>query len=163
TQRSSPGSPGSHSRGVRFVAVANALLPRPPFPPRATVTCSPGATRSFSTCPRSRSRTIVPGGPSMTRSSALRPVHCADPPPSTLCARAGLGGGGPGGVAAPARARRKARPAAAAAAAVGPATRHIFLAPERPHPPPAIAAGDKDRDAIDKHASIIPERKNRLR
>ena len=41
TQRSSPGTPGSHSRGVRLVAVANQVLPRPPRPPRQMTTSSP--------------------------------------------------------------------------------------------------------------------------
>src|SRR5262245_13294680 len=85
-QRSSPSPPGSYSRGARLVEVAKYLLPRPPRPPWATVTCLPISVKSLRTCPRSRSRTIVPGGTPITRSFAILPWHNAEPPAWPLSA-----------------------------------------------------------------------------
>ena len=58
----SPGSPCCEWVGARLVEVAKWTLPRPPRPPRATITCCSRETRSASRSPVSRSRTTVPGG-----------------------------------------------------------------------------------------------------
>ena len=82
--RSSPLSPGSNCRGARLVDDLKWTLPRPPLPPFAATTSSPGSTRSLSTLPRSRSRTMVPGGTMSTMSSAFLPAHFAAMPASPL-------------------------------------------------------------------------------
>ena len=73
-ERSSPSSPGSHSRGAWWVDVANRALPRPPRPPRATRMVSPGRSTSPSSSWVSASRTTVPGGTGRKTSDEDAPV-----------------------------------------------------------------------------------------
>ena len=77
-QRSSAGSPSSAKAGARRVEVTKWMLPRPPMPPRATVTDSPSWVRSAIISPTSPSsskysRTTVPTGTFSTRSSPVAP------------------------------------------------------------------------------------------
>ena len=71
--RSSPGSPFSAISGAGFDGVAKRQLPRPPRPPRATITSCSCSTRSASTSPVSVSRITVPGGTFRYKSFDLRP------------------------------------------------------------------------------------------
>ena len=79
TSKVSPGQPPLAKRGIWRVAVAKWLLPQPPLPPRATRT-GWGPDRSASTRPVPVSRTTVPLGTWMTRSSPVLPEHRLEPP-----------------------------------------------------------------------------------
>src|SRR5512143_60578 len=72
-RRSCPGRPDSAWSGAWFTAEVNAVLPRPPRPPFATRSVSPGRVRSARTSPVSASVTIVPGGTAIRRSGAPFP------------------------------------------------------------------------------------------
>ena len=58
---------------VPRVDVLKCVLPSPPRPPRATITCCPAATRSASSSPLASSSTAVPGGTPITRSGSAEP------------------------------------------------------------------------------------------
>ncbi len=73
--RRSPGSPFCACFGARWVAVAKWTLPRPPRPPRATITRWPVATRSPISSPDSSSWSAVPGGTASSRSAPARPCR----------------------------------------------------------------------------------------
>ena len=70
---SSPGSPCSEKLGAGFVAVAKAVLPRPPLPPLATITLSPFLVKSAIIRPVSISLTVVPKGTFIITSDAPLP------------------------------------------------------------------------------------------
>ena len=77
-QCSSAGSPFSAKAGARRTEVTKWMLPRPPAPPGATMTRSPGCVRSaiwyMGVCVcGSSSRTTVPRGTLRTRSSPSLP------------------------------------------------------------------------------------------
>ncbi len=74
SQRSSPGAPRSARRGPWRVDVAKLAFPRPPSPPRATITRCPGSVRSPSRSLVAASRTTVPGGTKTSSSSPRAPV-----------------------------------------------------------------------------------------
>ena len=80
TQRSSPGSPFWACFGAWWVAVLKWVLPSPPRPPRATITCWPAATRSARSSSVASSRTAVPGGTPTTRSWPAAPWRRARSP-----------------------------------------------------------------------------------
>ena len=69
----SPGRPVSAYRGVCRVGVAKFELPRPPPPPRATITRAPSSRRSATVVPSSRFVTCVPTGTVRTMSSPSAP------------------------------------------------------------------------------------------
>src|SRR5262249_3344268 len=167
TQRSSPGVPFWNCRGARLVAVAKALLPRPPRPPAATTTCSPGRPRSRRTLPRSRSWTTVPGGTARTRSSPFLPWQLSGmprPPGSARqnlrVARAGRQDLAVDEVRGAVAARHGADDdvaAVAAVAAVGPAPGDVLLPAEAGAPGAAVAALDEQHQPIDeRHRGCSP-------
>ena len=153
--RASASAPGraarfSAKRGAWRVAVAKCLLPRPPPPPRATTARSPARVRSQRS-PSSGSDTTVPGG-TRTSSAAGRGAVLVG-------ALAVPAAGGLEVRAAPERREVAQRAvdddldvaAAPAVAAVGPALRHVRLAPERDHPVAAGAAAHVDLGAVGEH------------
>ena len=153
--RSSPGKPASCCRGARLVDDLKWVLPCPPRPPRATTTESPACFRSRSTWPRSRSRTIVPGGTSMIRSSPPRPKQFEPWPCSP---RVGLPVPLVREVGEVRVALRRAEDHAAAAAAVAPvgaAPGRILLMAEAEAAVAAVATPHEDRHPVDKHGSGI--------
>ena len=151
SHRSSAGSPFCAWCGVRWVAVAKWTLPRPPRPPRATIT--PLARR------HEVGQQIAGVAVEDGRARRDRQIDVAAGPAVTLGARAGTAGGRPEVVLeAEVLERRLAhvdpqvdRPAATPVAAVRPAAWHVGLASERGRPGAAFARGDPDRDVVKEH------------
>ena len=125
----SPGRPRSARRGAWRTADLKRVLPRPPAPPRATVTCWPGRTRSKRV--PSQRVTCVPGGTAMTSGSPSRPWRCAPWPCPPRSARKCARRRKRLEVAQVVVAAQDDVPAAPAVAAVGTALRHVRLAAER--------------------------------
>src|SRR5574337_270861 len=80
--RASPGQPGVFCRGARLVLLLKCRLPKPPSPPLASSTRSPGTSSSAITSSLSWSVTIVPTGMRSTMSGAAAP-HWSDPRPGS--------------------------------------------------------------------------------
>jgi len=78
--------PGLAKLGAWRVEVAKRALPKPPRPPVSSTRVCPGRNMSATTRPVSFSRTTVPAGTRMTRSSAdlpeLRPEEPGSPLPA---------------------------------------------------------------------------------
>ena len=149
------GTPFSSCRGARLVDDLKWVLPCPPRPPWATTTASPGAFRSRRTWPRSRSRTMVPGGTSMTRSSPPRPKQSEPWPCSPRsafqcrwCERWAR-------FVWPSDGAQDHAAAAAAVAAVGAAPRGVLLAAEAEAAVAAVPAPHEDRHPVDEHGCGI--------
>jgi hypothetical protein len=99
--------------------------------------------------PRSRSTMTVPGGTSMTRSSALRPVQLELPPWPPRGARQCLRCTRAARLSAPATARTITDPPSPPA--VRPAFGDVLLAPEAATAVAAVAAFDEQGHTIDEH------------
>ena len=99
--------------------------------------------------------TIVPGGTSITRSSAPRPCLLLPLPCEPLSARQKLVLGQGGQVVDAVLGDDDHAAAVAAVAAVGPALGDVLLAPEADAAVAAAASLDFDSDAIDEHGFIV--------
>ena len=85
--RSSPGSPFWACFGAWWVAVAKWVLPRPPWPPRATITRCPGDTRSAMSAAvarRARRCRVAPAGRGPSPALPWRREPSPRPPAAAL-------------------------------------------------------------------------------
>jgi len=157
SQRSSPGSPGSASRGVRLVAVAKYLLPRPPraaladdhFLARlgevaqdvATITIDDDGAR------RHGDDDVLGGASGFWAPEPGLPLGARQCFLLTMSAMAiGAGDRANDDVAA-----------VAAVAAVGAAFGNVLFTPKADAAAPAVAAFDEDGDSIDEHWGIVSD------
>ncbi len=165
--KTSPGRPGCHFRGARFVDVAKCALPRPPLPPRAMSARWPASERS-ATISKSLGFVAELGGLGVVdhapwRTRACRWAHRARcrrrrrrcgwrPTPLTAASGRMLGMEAVVDERVHVRAGDQIhRAAVAAVAAVGPAARDELLPAEAHRPASAVTGSDFDFDFVNEH------------